>query len=303
MSGPVFVVDNLGTALMPLAEAHARKLLHSNKAQIRPHPALTIIQLNRVVECPILRPICVGIRIHQTTAELFVAAAGSHTIFPLLYVVVDLNTRHVWRRGQLPERQMRMYLLDIRATIGVLWLFLPISHVVIFNTSTSRDQMPSDVQRLKRYLSSDKLHVAIAHREDPTPPGIPPKLFDYLVRLAAQPPLPALVAVPVEPLDSAAIMQRTAWAANEILIPGIGVVGNPPMTGIVHEIHGDNATELHVPIAVGPTRIVWERVIVEPPATIQPWPVGSVALLPVSTVIAQPGVTRWDDYLYHGGGK
>jgi hypothetical protein len=104
--------------------------------------------------------------------------------------------------------------------------------------------------------------------------------------------------VPFRQSDQPVHVQEQTSAASSILTLSIGVVGTPPMTGILHRSAENDAAELYVATAVGPTRVVWERLIVEPQAGIQRWPVESVALLTVSTVIAQPGVTRWNDYLY-----
>ncbi len=89
MSGPIFIRDAQGRPLMPLAAAHARKLLAQGKARRIPHHAFTVIQLNNVVDTPNLRPIIAGIAIHFQTAEIWIVAQGVRSAFPLLSLILQ----------------------------------------------------------------------------------------------------------------------------------------------------------------------------------------------------------------------
>lgn len=100
MSGSVFVVDAGGVPLMPMSSAFARKLLNEGKAQRRPHPALTIIQLTRHIDQPQLWPVVAAIRVHLRTAEVFLLVERDHATRPLLHVLIDLAT-------DLPRRLRR----------------------------------------------------------------------------------------------------------------------------------------------------------------------------------------------------
>src|SRR5262245_12976939 len=105
-SGSVFVLDtHAQQPLMPVAPAYARKLLASGKACRWSHPTLTVIQLNRAVEQPILRPVLIGITIHRRAVELLVLAEGTRRVLPLLYVIVDVALRR--RRWQQQRRKRR----------------------------------------------------------------------------------------------------------------------------------------------------------------------------------------------------
>lgn len=108
MSGPIFVRDAQGTPLMPMAAAHARRLLQSGKVLLQPHHAFTIIHLTQTVENPKLQPVVLGVTIHLHTAELFLLAEGDHDIFPLLHLIVDLQTdmpRRLRRRAAHRHRR------------------------------------------------------------------------------------------------------------------------------------------------------------------------------------------------------
>jgi 5-methylcytosine-specific restriction endonuclease McrA len=110
MSGPIFVQDAQGTPLMPMASAHARKLLQSGKVCLRPHHAFTIVRLSRTVTAPVLRPVVLGITVHERTAELALLAEGVHAVHPLLTVIVDLRTDIPWRmRRRAAHRRRRRY--------------------------------------------------------------------------------------------------------------------------------------------------------------------------------------------------
>jgi 5-methylcytosine-specific restriction endonuclease McrA len=100
MSGPIFIRDAQGRPLMPLAAAHARKLLSQGKGQRIPHHAFTIIQLNHTVDTPQLRPVVAGIAIHFHTAEIWIVAQGVRSAFPLLSLIIDL-------KNDLPRRLRR----------------------------------------------------------------------------------------------------------------------------------------------------------------------------------------------------
>lgn len=108
MSGPIFVCDAQGTLLMPMAAAHARKLLQSGKAHVLPHHAFTMIKLSHTIAHPEVRPVILGIAIHLHTAELFLLAEGEHAVFPLLSVILDLRTDLSWRlRRRATHRRRR----------------------------------------------------------------------------------------------------------------------------------------------------------------------------------------------------
>lgn len=109
MSGPIFVLDNEETPLMPIAAARARQLIRQGKARLRPHHAFTVLQLAQPVPQPSLRPVVLGMLIHSQTAELFVLADGTHRVFPLAHIFVDIHTdipRRIRRRA-LHRRRRR----------------------------------------------------------------------------------------------------------------------------------------------------------------------------------------------------
>lgn len=108
MSGPIFVQDSEGRPLMPIAAARARMLIQQGKAALKRHHAFTLLQLAQPVTHPSLRPVVLGVVLHYRTAELFVLAEGTHTIFPLLRVIIDLQTdlpRRIRRRAMHRRRR------------------------------------------------------------------------------------------------------------------------------------------------------------------------------------------------------
>jgi 5-methylcytosine-specific restriction endonuclease McrA len=108
MSGPVFVLDAQGTALMPMAAAYARKLLQSGKARRQAHHAFSVIRLNRDIAEPLLRPVLLTVTVHLHTAELVLVADGTPEPYPLLRIWVDLTTAMPWKlRRRAAHRRRR----------------------------------------------------------------------------------------------------------------------------------------------------------------------------------------------------
>nr|ALS91511.1 RRXRR protein [uncultured bacterium] len=97
MSGLVFVCDADGTPLMPMAPAHARRLLQRGQAVRRPHHAFTVLQLTKSIPTPVLRPVTLTITIHMYTAELLLTAAGRAHLHDVCRILVDLRTDLGWR--------------------------------------------------------------------------------------------------------------------------------------------------------------------------------------------------------------
>lgn len=97
MSGFVFVCDADQRPLMPMAAAYARRLLRTGRAKLRPHHALTILQLSHTIPNPHLRPIMLKIEVHFNTAELLLLAEGERAHYTLARFIVDLRTDLVWR--------------------------------------------------------------------------------------------------------------------------------------------------------------------------------------------------------------
>ena len=89
MPSLVFVRDERGVPLMPIAPAYARKLLSQGKAQRVHHHAFTIIQLNYTIANPSLEPIVLGMRIERWRTHLLGLSFGAARYRPLFYVQID----------------------------------------------------------------------------------------------------------------------------------------------------------------------------------------------------------------------
>lgn len=305
MSGPVFVIDVQGQPLMPIAEAHARKLLSSGKARRWPHPTLTILQLTRTVEMPILRPVLLGVAVHQNVAELFVVADGSQTTFSLLSIVVDLGHLRVqwWRHpGRRRPRQRNHTQTTIRAVgsvIGTLWSWLPLSHIVMLRTAVVPRQRPRLMRRLRQYLSVSGLRVAVAPPDATTPAGIPHDLYTALIALAANPAhyAPVIIADAIKPFTATRLTRFVEDGAAETPLSGIAVVGIPPMSGVISLDGGDDPVVLHVALAADATGVISRYARVPPNAPFQRWPLSRVAFAPLLPRSAHASVALYDDAL------
>jgi hypothetical protein len=303
MSGPVFVLDAQGRALMPLAEAHARKLLHTGRARRWPHPTLTIIQLNRVVEQPVLRPILLGVAIHQTAAQLFVLADGPQAAFPLLSLVVNFPRR--WRvrsycRSPRARTRRPIGQQTIVSVIGALWTLLPLSHVVLLRTPSLPAAHLSSLRRLRRLLAVDELRITIARLDGTVPAAFPPNLFALLQAVAANPAsyAPLLAADVIRlPQHPARLTRRPHDADADIPASGIGIVTKPPLIGVIHHDSTEDERVLGVPVAASRAGVVWRYVALPRQTPLQRWPLSTVVLLPLVSRATQEAVQLWEDDL------
>jgi len=315
-SGPVFVLDASGAPLMPLAEAHARKLLRNRQADLLPHPTLTIIQLWRTVQQPVLRPVLLGVAIHHSTAELFLLAAGPNAAFPLAYIVVDLPHHKPFRHRRIARRRQRIpwparwrhrrrpawrKFLAIGAVISALWDVLPLSHIALIRTPTMRATHPDIQRRLRRYLTTTGMQVTATTLDRTPPPTFPHDLFALLRAFAANPAdyALAMVACAIEPPKHATrLARRLDDAEAGDPCSGIGVMTTPPLVGIIDCESTDDERVLKVPLAADAAGVIWRYVAVPPQATFQRWPLAPAVLLPLVPRTVQETVTlledRWD---------
>lgn len=77
---------------MPLAAAHARKLLACGYAHMLPHHAFTLLQLTKEVESPSLRPVVLFFSIERQQTSMLLIALGRHGLLPLLHLLVDMRS-------------------------------------------------------------------------------------------------------------------------------------------------------------------------------------------------------------------
>jgi hypothetical protein len=303
-SGPVFVLDAQGQPLMPLAEAHARKLLRSGKARRWPHPTLTVVQLTRTVEAPILRPVLLGLTIHRKTAELFILAAGRHRDFPLLYIVVEFPPRlrlkprritHRWRyRHHLTLRQF----LTTGSVISTLLGLMPLSHAVILRTPTLQAADPGIVRRLRRYLMAGGMQVAITAPDGTIPPGFPHDMIALLEHFVAHPTRYASTMVASAILLPESGTKPTRWSDNadaDDPATGIGMLTTPPLVGAIDYDSTDELRVLRLPVAADANGVTWRYIGVLADTPFQRWPLTPVVLLPLVPRTAQETVALFED--------
>jgi hypothetical protein len=141
MSGLIFVQDAEGRPLMPMSAAYARTLIKQGKAQVWPHPAFSVIQLTRVVEMPILRPVLVGISLTSTIADLVITVDQQRSRPSTIHIVVDFQSLPLLRKMH-PNR-----LVPHRRSIPFVQIgSLPatmLSRSVISSSFHRRDELPS----------------------------------------------------------------------------------------------------------------------------------------------------------------
>src|SRR5687768_11617204 len=98
MAGPVFVVDARHTPLMPVAPAHARRLIERHRARRLPHHAFTVLQLAHTVPEPLLRPIVAhGVTSPALTTITLRVETGRAPLL-LLRVLIPLGRDHAASR-------------------------------------------------------------------------------------------------------------------------------------------------------------------------------------------------------------
>jgi hypothetical protein len=289
MAGPVFVIDAAQQPLMPLAEAHARKLLHTGKASRWPHPTLTIIQLTRIIERPTLRPILLGVRLHQKVAELFLVAAGPERVFPLLSVVVDLTdtpytpqrrrTRYRRQAFRMPWKPIR----QIRTVVNTLRTLLPLSHIVILRPVGLHAVPLNFAQRLRRALLVNGVQVTVIAEPTAIPSGMPPGLFAMFIEMLTQTTaqMPMIVARVLAPPQQTVQLSQLIEDNATAIYPGIGVVTTLALAGIIDARSTKARIELQVPIAVDASDVIWRSVTIPLDAPFQRWPLTPVVLLPL----------------------
>ena len=273
MASPVFVIDVRGQPLMPVAPAHARKLLAGGRAEQVPHSTLTIIRLNRQVDQPKVRPVLVGMVTHaeSRTTELFFLAAGTSAIFPSLYVVltqapfstIDSSSHH--NTDLIPNHSD-----PIAAVLDSLRRFLPISLIVFMQSSSQ----VSD--GLRDWLSQSGIQEmgqkSVEHSHDTVL-----KLYAALTEFVADPQRAAqtLVAVP------------RPYTSNRFLASGIsptiGVVEDLDVVGLLNDA---DATEnknpiIQIAVAASSEGVSWKSLMIPKSMSVRQWSGRGAAIIPV----------------------
>ena len=272
MPGPVLVIDAAGRPLMPLAAAHARKLLGRGRARRFAHPALTIIQLDYTVEEPVLRPVLVGVVVHTSTAEFFFLAASPRTTFPLLYVVLDRTAPQ--DQPSLRQDRAETLLTDhpdpLVSVLDSIRRFLPLSHLVL---------LQSDYQGqvdLRNWMQQAGIQELGLQQATSLPESLH-SLYTGLVELVADPRRAAqtLVALPRPRVPH----RRRSDTAP----PVIGIIDTLGLVGILDTSNDANQDHSVLRVAVSAQRegITWQTLAVPSHTAVQQWSGGGVALIPV----------------------
>src|ERR1044071_4944714 len=133
MSGLVFVLDAEGRPLMPMSAAYARTLVHQGKAQVIPHPAVSTIQLTRVVNSPTLRPVVMGLALNATTVDIAIIIEQTHALPTPFHLVIDLrvpvsNVKMPRRRTGNRRRRRRSSHVHVHSN---LWRYSSVLSMVI----------------------------------------------------------------------------------------------------------------------------------------------------------------------------
>lgn len=200
MSSLVFVRDAQGRPLMPMSAAYARTLVTQGKAKVWPHPAFSVIQLTRVVDTPILRPVLVGLALSTTIADLVIVVEQVRSAPSIVQVAVDLAAhlslgstyppqRELRRRRTLPPQagtfqrpRDRVHLL---ASVLKIWHeVVPMSHLVLHPSARTTALTPPSARRIEQQIVAQVRQinqtVSVAHRHTKLAGAAPYLLMQHL---------------------------------------------------------------------------------------------------------------------------
>jgi len=274
MPVPVFVLDAAGQPLMPVAAAHARKLLAKGKAERIPHPTITIIRLGHRVEQPALRPILVGVITHKQypTTELFFLAAGTSTVFSLLYVVLD--HQELSSIIALPPSRSSdwspNHLDPIASVLDSLRRFLPINLIVYMQSSS---EIPDGLHNWVAQSGIQEMNPQSVNG-----PQDADMLYAALAKFVADPQRAAqkLVAIPRPYISTRFLAYDTP--------PTIGVVEEIGIVGLVADanVREEKTAIIQIAITASGEGISWQSLMIPASMAIRQWSGGGIAIIPVT---------------------
>ncbi|MBA3468317.1 MAG: RRXRR domain-containing protein [Herpetosiphonaceae bacterium] len=141
MSSLIFVRDASGRPLMPMAPAHARKLLSQGKARRVPHHAFTIVQLETHVWRPSLSPVVLGIQHNYFQSHFWVLSHPKSSYLPLMYFQTSLlpppnlpwlTERNINKHDNAAQQSLSLQVAT--TAVNTLHTLLPISTIYIFSS-------------------------------------------------------------------------------------------------------------------------------------------------------------------------
>lgn len=321
MSSLVFVRDAQGRPLMPMSAAYARTLMKQGKAQIWPHPAVSVIQLTRVVAEPTLRPVLVGVAMSRHMADVVIVIDQQRGPPSTIHVVVDLRFPSLgWAKRQdqwLPERRRRPFTHDgavsrpadcvriLMAVLRAFHTFIPISHFILLPSARRTALTPPHAWWIEHRLAARVRHlsdtIAIVHHHT-QPSGEAPRTLTGHV-------IDRIIWAPRESPDLIAYMSIHQWRLLEHAYhdhrwrarQSPAVIGTPvephfrslghvctigqqrrTMTGVVRALDPPDHLVLAIPVQVNDQNIVWQRTRVPITSSFHVWPSTPIWLLPLT---------------------
>lgn len=321
MSGLIFVLDAEGRPLMLMSAAYARTLIKQGKAQVWPNPAFSVIQLTRVVEMPILRPVLVGISLTSTIADLVITVDQQRSRPSTIHIVVDFQSLPLLRRmhpnrlvphrrsipfiqiGSLPQPadHVRMLMAVLRACHDVI----PISHLVLLPSARRTALTPPHAwwieHRLAERAGRLSRPIKIVHQHTRLSGESPRTLTRHLIEqmIWAAREFPQLVAC--APTQHAGLHicahQYHRWKKRPrpmlegFLDSHLNSIGRlctvrhqrRTITGIVRALEPPDQLVLQVPVQVDDYQgVQWRSIYVRITPSLHVWPSTSIWLLPIA---------------------
>ncbi len=307
MSGPVFVIDVQGQPLMPIAEAHARKLLSSGKARRWPHPTLTILQLTRTVEMPNLRPVfCWASPSIKKLQNCSYWPMDRKRLFLLLSIVVESGacpSAVVAHRGRAPTAPAQSHTDNHPCGWVSHWHFVVVAADQPYCSSPNRcgaQAAPTThtsvaAVSLGRRASRGSCTTGCDHASRNTSRPV------YCTHRSGGEPITlcgrSSLRMQSEPFTATRLTRFVEDGAAETPLSGIAVVGIPAMSGVIDLDGGDDPVVLHVALAADATGVISRYAIVPPNAPYQRWPLSRVAFVPLLPRSAHASIVLYDDAL------
>lgn len=321
MSSLVFVRDAQGRPLMPMSAAYARTLIKQGKAQIWPHPAVSVIQLTRVVAEPTLRPVLVGVAMSRHLADVVIVIDQQRGPPSTIHVVVDLRFPPLrWDKRQdqgLSQRRRLPFTHDgalsrpadcVRRLMMVLRTFhtlIPISHFILLPSARKTALTPPHAWWVEHRLAAGVRRlsdtVTVVHHHTHLSGEAPRTLTGHMID--------RIIWAPRESPDLIACVPMQQWKLSEhayhdhrwralrspvvvstLLEPYLRSLGHVCtirqqrriLTGVIHALKPPDQLMLAVPVRMDDQGIRWQSIPVRSMSSLDVWPATPICLLPLA---------------------
>jgi hypothetical protein len=252
MSGLVCVLDATTRPLMPMAPAHARRLLTRGLASRVRHHAFSVITLRRAVPEPYLRPVVGYLHLDSLVTTLTLIAYGHTALHSLSTIVIDVSVSGTFA----------VPLVDtIVALLMTICTLMPLSHLQITATQPFLQREPTLPEALHTHLANDSRTRTII-MESPAPHHSPfahrRSTSSMLIAVAvADPSTIPLRLVPESP---------RLWVTSRTVQPGtlcVGIAAEQKLIGILFPPTELFEHRLGIPQELQSTGVLWHTIPVE----------------------------------------